>query len=71
MNGAINLIQTMPGIDEAGAAMFIVGIGVEMETFESSDRLASWAYVCPGNNEQDAILLDSINRIALLFSMSE
>ena len=48
---AINLIQTMPGIDQIGAAMLIVEIGVEMEVFGKADRLASWAGVCPGNNE--------------------
>ncbi len=48
---AVNLIQTVPGVDEVGAAMLIVEIGVEMEAFGSADRLASWAGVCPGNNE--------------------
>ena len=48
---AVNLIQTMPGIDQVGAAMLIVEIGVEMEAFGKADRLASWAGVCPGNNE--------------------
>ena len=34
-----------------GAAMLIVEIGVDMQTFGSAQRIASWAGVCPGNNE--------------------
>ncbi len=48
---AVNLIQTIPGIDQVGAAMLIVEIGIEMEAFGKADRLASWAGICPGNNE--------------------
>jgi transposase len=48
---AVNLIQTIPGIDQTGAAMLIVEIGIDMEAFGKADRLASWAGVCPGNNE--------------------
>ncbi len=48
---AVDLLQTIPGIDTIGAAMLIVEIGVEMEAFGSPERLASWAGVCPGNNE--------------------
>ena len=48
---AVELLQTIPGIDAMGAAMLIVEIGVEMEAFGSPDRLSSWAGVCPGNNE--------------------
>ena len=45
------LLQTMPGIDLMGAAMLLVEIGNDMDAFGSADRLASWAGVCPGNNE--------------------
>jgi transposase len=48
---ALNLLQTMPGIDLIGAAMLLVEIGPDMDVFGSPDRLASWAGVCPGNNE--------------------
>lgn len=48
---ALNLLQTIPGIDETGAAMLIVEIGVEMDAFGTADRLSSWAGICPGNNE--------------------
>lgn len=48
---ALALLQTLPGVDVMGAAMLLVEIGTDMTAFGSSDRLASWAGVCPGNNE--------------------
>ena len=46
-------LQTVPGIDKVSAAMLIVEIGVDMERFGSkvSKNRASWAGMCPGNNE--------------------
>lgn len=44
-------LQTVPGIDKISAAMLIVEIGVDMERFGSKENLASWAGMCPGNNE--------------------
>lgn len=48
---ALALLQTLPGVDLIGAAMLLVEIGTNMDAFGSPDRLASWAGVCPGNNE--------------------
>lgn len=48
---ALALLQTLPGVDLIGAAMLLVEIGSDMNVFGSADRLASWAGVCPGNNE--------------------
>jgi len=48
---ALALLQTIPGVDQIGAAMLLVEIGTDMDVFGSADRLASWAGVCPGNNE--------------------
>jgi transposase len=31
--------------------MLLVEIGADMDAFGSADRLASWAGICPGNNE--------------------
>ena len=45
------LLQTVPGLDVISAAMLIAEIGVDMTRFASSDRLCSWAGVCPGNQE--------------------
>lgn len=47
----LTLLQTIPGIDVMGAAMLLVEIGVEMESFGSAEKLASWVGICPGNNE--------------------
>jgi transposase len=44
-------LQTIPGMDEAGAAMLLVEIGDDMSAFGTPERLASWAGVCPGNHE--------------------
>jgi len=45
------LLQTVPGLDVISAAMLIAEIGVDMSRFGSSDRLCSWAGMCPGNQE--------------------
>lgn len=47
----LNLLQTMPGIDQIGAAMLLVEIGADMDAFGSAERLASWVGICPANNE--------------------
>lgn len=47
---ALALLETVPGIDRIGAAMLLVEIGTNMALFAGSDRLASWAGMCPGNN---------------------
>lgn len=44
-------LQTVPGIDEFSAAMILVEIGDDMAAFGSPAKLASWAGVCPGQNE--------------------
>ena len=42
---------TIPGVDEITAWNLVAEIGVDMEQFPSAAHLASWAGVCPGNNE--------------------
>lgn len=44
-------LQTIPGLDETGAALLLVEIGDDMSAFGRPEHLASWAGVCPGNNE--------------------
>jgi transposase len=46
----LQLLQTLPGIDQMGAAMLLVEIGADMSVFGSAQRLASWVGMCPGNN---------------------
>lgn len=47
----MRLLETVPGIDRLGAAMLLVEIGTDMDSFGSAERLASWVGICPGNNE--------------------
>jgi transposase len=47
----MRLLETVPGIDRVGAAMLLVEIGTDMDSFGSAERLASWVGICPGNNE--------------------
>jgi transposase len=41
----------IPGVDWTLAAVIIAELGVDMSVFQSVSQLASWAGVCPGNNE--------------------
>jgi transposase len=48
---AVGLCTTIPGVEEVAAANLIAEIGVNMAQFPSAQHLASWAGLCPGNNE--------------------
>lgn len=48
---AHRLLQTIPGIDQIAGALILIEIGDDMARFGNADRLASWAALCPGNNE--------------------
>ena len=48
---AINAIDEIPGIGRQSAETIIAEIGVDMDRFPSPAHLASWAGLCPGNNE--------------------
>ena len=45
------LLDEIPGVDWTLAAVIIAELGVDMSVFGSVSQLASWAGVCPGNNE--------------------
>lgn len=42
---------TIPGVAKRAAEVIIAEIGVDMSCFPTSAHLASWAGMCPGNNE--------------------
>ena len=48
---AVGLLDTIAGVGEQVAQTIIAEIGVEMTRFPSAGHLASWAGLCPGNNE--------------------
>jgi transposase len=48
---AVELLDTIPGIDQRGAEVIVAEIGIEMARFETAPRLAAWAGVAPGNDE--------------------
>jgi transposase len=45
------LLDQIPGVDWTLAAVIIAELGVDMSVFQNVSQLASWAGVCPGNNE--------------------
>ena len=49
------LIQTIPGISKITTSAIIAEIGVDMSQFPSDAHLASWAGICPGNNESAGV----------------
>jgi transposase len=45
------LLCTIPGVDRRTAEVILAEIGVDMTRFPTAGHLASWAGLCPGNNE--------------------
>jgi transposase len=48
---AVKLLDSIPGVGETVAQVMIAEMGVDMSRFVSDKHLASWAGMCPGNNE--------------------
>ncbi|MBY8883191.1 IS110 family transposase, partial [Actinacidiphila acidipaludis] len=48
---ALDLLDTIPGINRAVAEVIIAETGGDMTRFASANHLASWAGVCPGHHE--------------------
>ena len=47
----VELLKTIPGIAERTAEVLMAEIGPDLTPFATADHLASWAGMCPGNNE--------------------
>jgi transposase len=47
----IKLLDTIPGVDRRTAEVLIAEIGANMDQFPTHRHLASWAGMCPGNDE--------------------
>jgi transposase len=47
----LELLMEIPGVDWTLAAVIIAELGVDMKVFGSASQAASWAGVCPGNNQ--------------------
>jgi transposase len=47
----VDLLRTLPGVDQRTAEGLVAEIGVEMQRFGTAARLASWAGMCPGHHE--------------------
>jgi len=47
----VELLQTIPGVARRTAEVILAEVGQDMDRFPSAAHLASWAALCPGNNE--------------------
>ena len=48
---AVELWDTIPGVDQRGAEVIVAESGTDRSRFETAPRLAAWAGVAPGNDE--------------------
>ena len=53
---------TVPGVDRVAAWSFIAEMGIDVTQFPTAAHLASWAGVCPGNNESAGKRISSKTR---------
>jgi transposase len=47
----IELLTTIPGVQQRTAEVLIAECGLDMSVFASAQHLASWAGICPGTNQ--------------------
>ncbi len=47
----VELLETIPGVNRRTAEVLIAQIGADMSGFPTHAHLASWAGMCPGNDE--------------------
>lgn len=51
LEDAVRRLMTIPGVGRRTAEVVVAEIGVDMAVFASAAHLASWAGLCPGNDE--------------------
>jgi transposase len=51
MQEAVERLTTIPGIDRRAAEAIVAETGPDLASFDSAAKMASWAGVCPGNDE--------------------
>jgi len=51
LGDAVERLSTIPGVKRRTAEVIVAEIGVDMTRFPNAAHLASWAGLCPGNNE--------------------
>lgn len=49
--GAVRLLCSIPGVEQRTAQNILAEIGTDMSVFPTAGHLASWAGVCPGNDQ--------------------
>jgi transposase len=47
----MKLLMTIPGVGQRTAEVIVAEVGIDMSQFPTAGHLASWAGMCPGNNE--------------------
>jgi transposase len=48
---AVILLDTIPGVNQRGAELWVAEMGIEMARFGTASRLAAWSGVAPGHEE--------------------
>ena len=49
MQSALQLLESLPGVQQDSAVSILAEVGPDMSPFPSSAHLSSWAGLCPGN----------------------
>jgi transposase len=62
MKDAIAWLDSIPGVDAIAARALLAEIGPDMEQFPTAKHCASWAGLCPGNEESAGKRLNSRTR---------
>jgi transposase len=48
---AITFLDSIPGVNQRIAEIFIAEVGIDMQRFPTAQHLASWVGLCPGNHQ--------------------